>query len=256
MVNFAAESHVDNSINNPSIFLETNILGTNNLLEVARKYKIKRFHQISTDEVYGDLPLNADEKFIEKSNLKPSSPYSVSKASADMLVLSYFRTYGMPITISRCSNNYGPFQFPEKLIPKVIDRALTNRTIPVYGNGDNIRDWIYVIDHVKAVDKIVREGMVGEIYNISGNCEKNNLDIIYTILECLGKPKTLIKNVEDRLGHDLKYSLDSSKIENELCFKCETEFEKGISETINWHLNNLDWLKDIETGKYRTYYDG
>lgn len=255
VVNFSAETHVDNSIKNPSIFLETNILGTYNLLEMSKKYKIKRFHQISTDEVYGDLPLDAKEKFDEKSNLKPSSPYSASKASADMLVLSYFRTYGVPVTISRCSNNYGPFQFPEKLIPKVIENALANKEIPVYGNGENIRDWIYVIDHVKAVDKVVRNGIVGEIYNISGNCEKSNLEVIYAILKQLGKPTTLIKFVEDRLGHDLKYSLDSNKIKNELGFKCETEFEEGISQTINWYLNNLGWLKDIETGKYRRFYD-
>ena len=199
--------------------------------------------------------MDAKEKFDEKSNLKPSSPYSASKASADMLVLSYFRTYGVPVTISRCSNNYGPFQFPEKLIPKVIENALANKEIPVYGNGENIRDWIYVIDHVKAVDKVVRNGIVGEIYNISGNCEKSNLEVIYAILKQLGKPTTLIKFVEDRLGHDLKYSLDSNKIKNELGFKCETEFEEGISQTINWYLNNLGWLKDIETGKYRRFYD-
>lgn len=240
VINFAAESHVDNSILNPQIFTITNILGTQVLLDACRKYNIKRFHQVSTDEVYGELPL--DDKnilFTEKTPLNPSSPYSASKASADMLVKSYYRTYSLPITISRCSNNYGPYQHLEKLIPLMISKAINNDNLPVYGNGLNIRDWLHVYDHCTAIDLIIHEGKIGEIYNIGGNNEKSNIDVVKIILKELGKSEKLIKYVNDRPGHDLRYAIDSTKIKTTLNWKPVYSFEKGILDTIKWYTKML-----------------
>ena len=240
VINFAAESHVDNSILNPQIFTITNILGTQVLLDACRKYNIKRFHQVSTDEVYGELPL--DDKnilFTEKTPLNPSSPYSASKASADMLVKSYYRTYSLPITISRCSNNYGPYQHLEKLIPLMISKAINNDNLPVYGNGLNVRDWLHVYDHCTAIDLIIHEGKIGEIYNIGGNNEKSNIDVVKIILKELGKSETLIKYVNDRPGHDLRYAIDSTKIKTTLNWKPVYSFEKGILDTIKWYTKML-----------------
>lgn len=244
VVNFAAESHVDRSISNPNVFLETNIMGTSVLLECCRKYDVGRYHQISTDEVYGDLPLDrADLSFSEDSPLKPSSPYSASKTSADLLVLAYFRTYGLPVTISRCSNNYGPYHFPEKLIPLVILKALNDEKLPIYGDGKNVRDWIYVKDHCRAIDLILHKGKIGEVYNVGGNSEKSNLEVVKTILNILGKGEDLIEFVPDRLGHDRRYAINNHKIETELGFKREVTFEQGIEQTVNWYLNNDKWWK-------------
>ena len=240
VINFAAESHVDNSILNPQIFTITNILGTQVLLDACRKYNIKRFHQVSTDEVYGELPL--DDKnilFTEKTPLNPSSPYSASKASADMLVKSYYRTYRLPITISRCSNNYGPYQHLEKLIPLMISKAINNDNLPVYGNGLNVRDWLHVYDHCTAIDLIIHEGKIGEIYNIGGNNEKSNIDVVKIILKELGKSEKLIKYVNDRPGHDLRYAIDSTKIKTTLNWKPVYSFEKGILDTIKWYTKML-----------------
>ena len=245
VVNFAAESHVDRSISNPEVFLETNIRGTSVLLECCKKYNIKRYHQISTDEVYGDLPLDrTDLSFKEESPLKPSSPYSVSKTSADLLVLSYFRTYKLPVTISRCSNNYGPYHFPEKLIPLITIKALKDEKLPLYGDGKNVRDWIYVKDHCKAIDLILHKGKIGEVYNVGGNSEKNNLEVVKTILNILGKSEKLIEFVPDRLGHDRRYAINNHKIESELGFKRDVTFEQGIEKTINWFLHNEKWWKE------------
>lgn len=245
VVNFVAESHVDRSISNPEVFLETNIRGTSVLLECCKKYNVKRYHQISTDEVYGDLPLDRpDLSFTEKSPLRPSSPYSVSKTSADLLVLSYFRTYKLPVTISRCSNNYGPYHFPEKLIPLIIIKALKNQRLPIYGDGKNVRDWIYVKDHCKAIDLILHKGKIGEVYNVGGNSEKSNLEVVKTILNILGKSEKLIEFVPDRLGHDRRYSINDYKIESELGFKRDVTFEQGIEKTINWFLHNEKWWKE------------
>ena len=245
VVNFAAESHVDRSISNPEVFLETNIRGTSVLLEYCKKYNVKRYHQISTDEVYGDLPLDRpDLSFTEKSPLRPSSPYSVSKTSADLLVLSYFRTYKLPVTISRCSNNYGPYHFPEKLIPLIIIKALKNQRLPIYGDGKNVRDWIYVKDHCKAIDLILHKGKIGEVYNVGGNSEKSNLEVVKTILNILGKSEKLIEFVPDRLGHDRRYAINDYKIESELGFKRDVTFEQGIEKTINWFLHNEKWWKE------------
>lgn len=240
VINFAAESHVDNSILNPQIFTITNILGTQVLLDACRKYNVKRFHQVSTDEVYGELPL--DDKnilFTEKTPLNPSSPYSASKASADMLVKSYYRTYSLPITISRCSNNYGPYQHLEKLIPLMISKAINNDNLPVYGNGLNVRDWLHVYDHCTAIDLIIHEGKIGEIYNIGGNNEKSNIDVVKIILKELGKSEKLIKYVNDRPGHDLRYAIDSTKIKTSLNWKPVYSFEKGILDTIKWYTKML-----------------
>ena len=240
VINFAAESHVDNSILNPQIFTITNILGTQVLLDACRKYNIKRSHQVSTDEVYGELPL--DDKnilFTEKTPLNPSSPYSASKASADMLVKSYYRTYSLPITISRCSNNYGPYQHLEKLIPLMISKAINNDNLPVYGNGLNVRDWLHVYDHCTAIDLIIHEGKIGEIYNIGGNNEKSNIDVVKIILKELGKSEKLIKYVNDRPGHDLRYAIDSTKIKTTLNWKPVYSFEKGILDTIKWYTKML-----------------
>lgn len=250
VVNFAAESHVDRSIKNGKIFLETNIIGTKNLMDMCLKYNVKKYHHVSTDEVYGDLSLNDDRKFLESDVLKPSSTYGVSKASSDMLVMSYYRTFNLQVTISRCSNNYGPYQYPEKLIPVAIIKAIKDEKIPLYGTGENIRDWIHVYDHVIGIDKIIREGKVGEIYNISSGVEISNLNIVKTILNILGKDYSLINHVEDRLGHDEKYSIDSSKIKNELSFKCSVNFKEGIEETVNWYLNNLTWVEEVLKDKY------
>lgn len=255
VINFAAESHVDNSIKNPGVFLTTNIIGTQVLMDASRKYNIKRYHQISTDEVYGDLPLDRpDLKFTEETPIHTSSPYSSSKASADLLVMAYYRTYNLPVTISRCSNNYGPYQFPEKLIPVVISKALKDEEVPVYGKGENVRDWIHVIDHNIGVDMIVRNGKVGEIYNLGGHSEKTNLEVVKTILKQLGKPESLIKHVTDRPGHDLRYAIDSTKAEQELGWNLTYDFEKGIKETVDWYLNNQEWIDNILSGEYKNNY--
>ena len=252
VIHFAAESHVDRSIEDSSVFLRTNILGTQVLLEACRKYDTPRFHQVSTDEVYGDLPLDRpDLLFTEETPLCTSSPYSASKASGDLLVQAYHRTYGMPVTISRCSNNYGPFQFPEKLIPLMITRALADQPLPVYGKGENIRDWLYVQDHCTAIDRILRDGKSGEVYNIGGHTEKANMDIVRIILRELGKPETLIQFVPDRLGHDLRYAVDSSKIQQDLGWKPERDFEEGIRSTILWYLEHPDWWGKILSGEYQ-----
>ena len=255
VINFAAESHVDNSIKNPGIFLTTNILGTQVLMDAARKHGMIRYHQVSTDEVYGDLPLDRpDLLFTEETPIHTSSPYSSSKAGADLLVLAYHRTYGLPVTISRCSNNYGPYQFPEKLIPVVISKALKDEPIPVYGKGENVRDWIHVHDHNVGVDMIVRCGKNGEIYNLGGHSERTNLEVVKTILKQLNKPESLITYVTDRPGHDLRYAINSEKAEKELGWDRTYSFEEGIKETINWYVNNQDWIENIKNGKYKDSY--
>ena len=255
VVNFAAESHVDNSIKNPEIFLKTNILGVQVLMDASLKYHVKRFHQISTDEVYGDLPLDRpDLKFTEQTPLHTSSPYSASKASADLLVMAYIRTFNLPATISRCSNNYGPYQFPEKLIPLVISKALNDEKIPVYGTGENVRDWIHVIDHNMGVDLILHKGKVGEVYNLGGNSERTNLEVVKTILTQLHKSFDLIEFVSDRPGHDRRYAINSSKIEQELGWQRTYNFEEGIKKTIDWYLANKQWIDDIKTGAYQEKY--
>ena len=251
VINFAAESHVDRSIDNPEIFLKTNILGTQVLMDACRKYGIKRYHQVSTDEVYGDLPLDRKDLFFtEETPIKTSSPYSASKAAADLLVLAYYRTYKLPVTISRCSNNYGPYHFPEKLIPLMIQKALHNEKLPVYGNGENVRDWLYVGDHCEAIDLIVRHGKDGEIYNIGGHNERTNLEVVKTILKELNKPESLINYVKDRPGHDLRYAMDPHKIETELGWKPKYIFDTGIKVTIKWNLDNAEWIKHVESGEY------
>ncbi len=255
VVNFAAESHVDNSIKNPNIFAETNIIGTVNLLNAAKKYRVKRYHQVSTDEVYGDLSLDApDTFFTEETPLHASSPYSASKASADLEVMAYARTFKLPVTISRCSNNYGPYQFPEKLIPVVIEKALNNEPIPVYGKGLNIRDWIYVKDHCIGVDMVVRKGKEGEVYNLGGRSERHNIDVVKSILKHLGKPESLITYVTDRPGHDLRYAIDCSKAEKELGWKQSHIFEDGLKKTIDWYLTHRNWSENIKNGSYRNAY--
>ena len=255
VVNFAAESHVDNSIKNPSIFLTTNILGTQTLMDACRKYGIKRYHQVSTDEVYGDLPLDRPDLLFKETNpIKASSPYSASKAGADLLVLAYHRTFKLPVTISRCSNNYGPYQFPEKLIPVVISKALNDESIPVYGNGLNVRDWIHVHDHNVGVDMIIKNGRDGEVYNLGGHSEKTNLEVVKTILHELGKPESLITYVTDRPGHDLRYAIDSTKTEEELGWKLTYDFNQGIKDTVKWYINNEDWILDIKSGNYKNAY--
>lgn len=256
VINFAAESHVDRSIENPRIFLETNILGTQTLMDACRKYGIKRYHQVSTDEVYGDLPLDRPDLFFtENTPIHTSSPYSASKASADLLVQAYHRTFGLPITISRCSNNYGPYHFPEKLIPLMIQKALRNEKLPVYGKGENVRDWLYVGDHCTAIDLIVRNGRDGEIYNIGGHNERTNLQVVKTILKELGKSDDLINYVTDRPGHDLRYAMDPTKIETELGWKPEYNFDTGIIATIKWNLENQEWLSHVESGEYMNWLD-
>lgn len=255
VVNFAAESHVDRSIENPQIFLETNIIGTSVLMDACRKYGIKRYHQVSTDEVYGDLPLDRPDLFFtEKTPLHTSSPYSSSKAGADLLVGAYYRTYGLPVTISRCSNNYGPYQFPEKLIPLMMMNALEDKPLPVYGDGKNVRDWLYVEDHCKAIDLIIHKGTVGETYNIGGHNEMANIDIVKLILKELGKPESLITYVQDRKGHDRRYAIDPAKIHSELGWLPETKFADGIKKTIHWYLDNKPWWQNIVSGEYQNYY--
>ena len=251
IVNFAAESHVDRSIENPEIFLQTNIIGTSVLLDACRKYGIQRYHQVSTDEVYGDLPIDRPDLFFtEDTPLHTSSPYSSSKAGADLLVMAYDRTYGVPVTISRCSNNYGPYHFPEKLIPLMIVNALADKPLPVYGEGKNVRDWLYVEDHCKAIELILREGKVGEVYNVGGHNEKKNIDIVKFICQVLGKPESLITHVADRKGHDMRYAIDPTKIHNELGWLPETKFEDGIKKTIQWYLDNKKWWQDIMNSEH------
>ena len=246
IVNFAAESHVDRSISDPTIFLQTNIIGVSVLMDACREFGIKRFHQVSTDEVYGDLPLDRpDLLFTEQTPIHASSPYSASKASADLLVMAYHRTFNLPVTISRCSNNYGPYHFPEKLIPLMIVNALHDKTLPVYGKGENIRDWLYVEDHCKAIDLIIHKGRVGEVYNIGGHNEMRNIDIVKLICHELNKPESLIQFVTDRKGHDLRYAIDPTKIHNELGWLPETNFNEGIKRTIKWYLDNRDWWQEI-----------
>lgn len=256
VVNFAAESHVDRSIEDPEVFLRTNVMGTAALLDTCRNYETPRFHQVSTDEVYGDLPLDRPElRFTEVTNLRASSPYSASKASADLLTLAYYRTYGLPGTVSRCSNNYGPYQFPEKLIPLMIANALRDKPLPVYGTGRNVRDWLYVEDHCRAIDVILRKGKPGEAYNIGGNHELANIELVRRICRELEKPESLITYVTDRKGHDLRYAIDSGKLRRELGWKPETDFDKGIRWTIRWYLENRPWWEEIISGEYRDYYE-
>lgn len=256
VVNFAAESHVDRSIVDPGIFLKTNILGTQVLMDACREYGIQRYHQVSTDEVYGDLPLDRPDLFFtEDTPIHTSSPYSASKASADLLVLAYHRTFGLPVSITRCSNNYGPYHFPEKLIPLMISRALADESLPVYGTGENVRDWLYVKDHCRAIDLVIHKGRVGEVYNVGGHNERTNLEVVKTILRELGKPESLITFVGDRKGHDMRYAIDPTKISNELGWLPTIKFDDGIKMTIQWYLDNEDWWKNIISGDYQNYYE-
>lgn len=255
VINFAAESHVDRSIENPEIFLQTNIIGTSVLMDACRKYGIQRYHQVSTDEVYGDLPLDRPDLFFtEETPIHTSSPYSSSKAGADLLVMAYYRTYGLPVTISRCSNNYGPYHFPEKLIPLMIINALHDRPLPIYGDGLNVRDWLYVEDHCRAIDLIIRKGKVGEVYNVGGHNEMRNIDIVKLICQELGKPESLITHVTDRKGNDRRYAIDPEKIHRELGWLPETKFADGIKKTIQWYLTHQKWWEDIISGEYQNYY--
>ena len=255
VVNFAAESHVDRSIENPEIFLKTNIIGTATLMDACRKYGIQRYHQVSTDEVYGDLPLDRPDLFFtEETPIHTSSPYSSSKAGADLLVQSYYRTYGLPASISRCSNNYGPYHFPEKLIPLMIVNALADKPLPVYGEGLNVRDWLYVEDHCAAIDLVMRKGREGEVYNVGGHNERTNLDVVKTVLRELGKPESLIAFVTDRPGHDRRYAIDPSKIHAELGWLPRTKFDDGIHLTVQWYLDNRPWWEHILAGEYQNYY--
>ncbi len=256
VVNFAAESHVDRSITDPGIFVTTNVMGTRVLLDASKKYGVKRYHQVSTDEVYGDLPLDRPDLFFtEDTPLHTSSPYSSSKASADLFVLAYYRTYGLPVTISRCSNNYGPYHFPEKLIPLIISRALADEELPVYGKGENVRDWLHVSDHCEAIDLILHKGKPGEVYNVGGHNERTNLEVVQTILKALDKPESLIKFVTDRPGHDMRYAIDPAKIETELGWKPKYTFDTGIRQTIEWYLNNKEWWQNILSGEYANYFE-
>lgn len=255
VVNFAAESHVDRSIEEPEVFLKTNILGTQVLMDASREFGVKRYHQVSTDEVYGDLPLDKPELFFtEETPIHTSSPYSASKAAADLLVMAYNRTYNFPSTISRCSNNYGPYHFPEKLIPLMIANALADKALPVYGEGLNVRDWLYVEDHCSAIDLIIHNGKVGEVYNIGGHNEKANIEVVKIILKELNKPESLITYVTDRKGHDMRYAIDPAKIHRELGWLPETKFDDGIKITIKWYLDNKTWWENIISGEYKDYY--
>jgi dTDP-glucose 4,6-dehydratase len=254
VINFAAESHVDRSIENPEIFIKTNIFGTQVLMDACLKYGVNRYHQVSTDEVYGDLPLDdKDLFFTEETPINASSPYSASKAGADLLVQAYYKTFGLSTTISRCSNNYGPYHFPEKLIPLIIKKALANESLPIYGTGQNVRDWLHVYDHCTAIDLIIHKGKIGDVYNIGGHNEKTNLEVVEIILKELGKPKSLIKFVTDRKGHDLRYAIDPSKIEKELGWKPIHNFMTGIKQTIEWNLNNQQWISNIISGEYTRF---
>ncbi len=256
VVNFAAESHVDRSIENPEIFVITNVLGTTTLLDASKEFSVKRYHQVSTDEVYGDLPLDrSDLFFTETTPLHTSSPYSSSKASADLFVLAYHRTFGLPVTVSRCSNNYGPYHFPEKLIPLMISRALADEELPVYGTGENVRDWLHVEDHCAAIDLILRKGRIGEVYNVGGHNERTNLEVVKTILKALDKPESLIKYVKDRPGHDMRYAIDPTKLETELGWKPKYNFDTGIQQTIEWYLNHKEWWQNIISGEYTKYFE-
>ena len=256
VVNFAAESHVDRSVKDPEIFIKTNVLGTQVLMDASRAYGVERYHQVSTDEVYGDLPLDRPDLFFtEETPLHTSSPYSASKASADLLVFAYHRTFGLPITISRCSNNYGPYHFPEKLIPLMISRALNDEKLPVYGNGENVRDWLHVYDHCAAIDLILHKGRVGEVYNVGGHNERTNLEVVRTILKALGKSEDLITYVTDRPGHDLRYAIDPQKLENELGWKPTYNFDPGIAQTIQWYLDHKQWWENIISGEYQNYFE-
>lgn len=255
VVNFAAESHVDRSIENPQLFLETNVMGTQVLLDACRKYGVTRFHQVGTDEVYGDLPLDRKDLFFtEQTPIHTSSPYSASKAAADLLVLAYYRTFKVPVTVSRCSNNYGPYHFPEKLIPLMISRALHDESLPVYGKGENIRDWLYVEDHCAAIDLVMRKGRAGEVYNIGGHNERSNLEVVKTILAELNKPESLITYVTDRPGHDLRYAIDPTKIHSELGWLPQTSFDEGIKRTVKWYKEHRSWWQNILDGEYQNYY--
>jgi len=255
VINFAAESHVDRSIEDPGIFLQTNVIGTSIMLDACRKYGNIRYHQVSTDEVYGDLPLDRPDLFFtEETPIHTSSPYSASKAAADLLALSYFRTFNLPVTISRCSNNYGPYHFPEKLIPLMIVNALNDKPLPVYGTGENVRDWLFVIDHCNAIDLIIHKGNIGEVYNVGGHNEMKNIDIVKMICQALGKPESLITYVADRKGHDMRYAIDPSKIYRDLGWQPETNFTAGVVETINWYLENRIWWETIISGDYKSYY--
>ena len=256
VVNFAAESHVDRSIVDPGVFVRTNVMGTQVLLDATKEFGVKRYHQVSTDEVYGDLPLDRKDLFFtEQTPLHTSSPYSASKAGSDLLVLAYCRTFGLPVTISRCSNNYGPYQFPEKMIPLMLTRALVDEPLPVYGKGENVRDWLHVKDHCAAIDLILRGGKVGEVYNIGGHNERTNLEVVRTILAALGKPESLIHFVADRLGHDLRYAIDPEKIEKELGWKPQYSFDTGIRQTIDWYLEHKEWWQHILDGEYSNYFN-
>ncbi|MDW2876423.1 MULTISPECIES: dTDP-glucose 4,6-dehydratase [Bacillaceae] len=252
VINFAAESHVDRSISDPGIFVRTNIQGTQVLLDAARKYKVEKYIQISTDEVYGTL--GETGFFTEETPLAPNSPYSASKASADLLVRAYYETYGLPVNITRCSNNYGPFHFPEKLIPLMIINALNDKELPVYGNGLNVRDWLHVEDHCKAIDLVLHKGKAGEVYNVGGHNERTNIEVVKEILKDLNKPETLIRYVEDRLGHDKRYAIDPSKLRNELGWEPVYSFETGLKATIDWYLENKEWWSNIISGSYQEYY--
>ena len=256
VVNFAAESHVDRSIENPGVFLQTNVIGTQVLLDACRQFGVERYHQVSTDEVYGDLPLDRPDLFFTESTpLHTSSPYSASKASADLLCNAYQRTYNLPITISRCSNNYGPYQFPEKLIPLMIANALADKPLPVYGEGLNVRDWLYVEDHCRAIDLILQNGEAGQVYNIGGHNEMRNIDIVKLILKALDKPESLITFVTDRKGHDMRYAIDPTFIHDKLGWLPETKFADGIQKTIDWYLNHKEWWQEIISGEYQSYYE-
>ncbi|TFE29010.1 dTDP-glucose 4,6-dehydratase [Cohnella luojiensis] len=253
VVNFAAESHVDRSILEPDVFVRTNIMGTQTLLDLTKQYNVAKYVQVSTDEVYGTL--GDTGLFTEETPLQPNSPYSASKAGADLLVRAYHETFGLDINITRCSNNYGPYQFPEKLIPLMIQNALSDKQLPVYGDGLNIRDWLYVDDHCSAIDLVVRKGRPGEAYNIGGNNERNNIQVVKTILNELNKPESLITYVQDRLGHDRRYAIDATKIRNELGWNPKHNYESGIRETIRWYLNNLEWMEQVRSGAYQQYYE-
>lgn len=256
IVNFAAESHVDRSIEDPGVFLRTNILGTQVLMDACRKHGIGRYHQVSTDEVYGDLPLDRPDLFFtEETPIHTSSPYSASKASADLLVLAYHRTFGLPVTISRCSNNYGPYHFPEKLIPLMIANCLNDKPLPVYGKGENVRDWLYVEDHCSAIDTVLEKGIVGEVYNVGGNNEKANIEIVKLILSRMGKDESLITHVKDRPGHDRRYAIDNTKITTQLGWEPAYSFEAGMAKTIDWYLSHEEWMRGVTSGAYLTYYE-
>ncbi|MCJ7648709.1 MAG: dTDP-glucose 4,6-dehydratase [Candidatus Lokiarchaeota archaeon] len=254
IINFAAETHVDRSLNNPTLFCDTNIAGTMSLLNSAKKNKIKKYLQISTDEVYGSLNFE-DPPFTEKNHLVPNNPYSASKASADLIIRAYHESFNLPINITRCSNNYGPYQFPEKLIPLMISNALEDRELPIYGKGVNIREWIHVEDHCKAIFKVLLEGTDGEIYNIGGGAEVANIDLVKKLLKILNKPESLISYVKDRPGHDLRYAIDHSKITRELNWEPEIKLDTGLEKTVNWYLDNKEWLNNVKTKDYLTYYE-